>query len=185
MLSTQDPAAQLYTLRHEFDGLLFSALLFHSECKIVHGGQRVGMLFSQYPPPRLYQLYFYLLRLRPSSLTPVRRSQVSYTAQCGRMALLSAPSKSSPSPVLPSAPPPSIVLDTLTLAPATLSYTTCSHPLRQVLSSALLPTSHTSSWLHDSLPLPTHTIPPSAISGLILAPRSIIHRSLPLGQLRV
>jgi hypothetical protein len=58
----------------------------------------------------------------------------------------------------------------LTLAPATLSYTTCPHPLRQVLPSALLPTSHTSSRLHDNLPSPKHTIPPSAISGLILVP---------------
>src|SRR5271156_170 len=94
-------------------------------------------------------------------------------------------SESSLSPVLPFAPPPSIVLDTLTLAPATLSYTTCPHPLRQVLSSALLPTSHTSSRLHDNLPSPTHTHPAFRNIWAYSRTRFIIHRSLPLGRLRV
>jgi hypothetical protein len=44
----KDPVAQLDTLRHEFDGLPFSALVLYSKCQVIHVGQRVWLFLSQH-----------------------------------------------------------------------------------------------------------------------------------------
>ena len=42
----KDPVAQLNTLRHEFKGLPFFALLLHSKCQVGHARQRVWVFLS-------------------------------------------------------------------------------------------------------------------------------------------
>jgi hypothetical protein len=56
-----DSSTQLNTLCHEFDGFLFSALLYNSQCQVGYADQRVWVFVSQHSLPHLHHLRLQLV----------------------------------------------------------------------------------------------------------------------------
>ena len=81
MVCAKDSLLSLSTVLHQTQSICVSTSTFPSKRKVVHAGQRVGVIRPELRLASLHHLHLQLLSLLPPALVPVRRRQVGHAGQ--------------------------------------------------------------------------------------------------------